>query len=242
MRARLCGVIAASISSLPVSADAAAWIPDRTELIISSDQGVRGRFYNTANSLYFDAPVSRHFSIVGSGRYEISPSRPSSVRDVGEALLALKAGRPLVAGFVGAVQVGPTWRNDLDPDCSGFGAEARSLLGASRGPAFIDLQLGARFQSRSCLRAFYQASLGYRPARNWLALAQVFVDDDLQQGSNTNAQFSLVRTNKKGVGLQLGARIGFGDEPERTLVIGAWRKLGRERLRPVAAKNAQISE
>lgn len=227
MRARLCGLIAGYVTIAPASALAAAWIPDRPELILSSDQGVRGRFYNTANSLYFDAPISRSFSVVGSGRYEISPARPSSVRDVGEAQLTVKAGRQFGAGFVGAVQAGPTWRNDLDPDCSGFGGEARALLGASRGKAFFDVQVGARVQSRDCARAFYQASLGYRPAKNWLGLAQVFVDDDLQKGSNTKGQFSLVRTNKKGVGLQIGARLGIGGEAERTLVIGTWRKLGR---------------
>lgn len=211
----------------PAGAFAAAWIPDRPELIVSSDQGVRGRFYNTANNLYFDAPVSGHVSVVGSGRYEISPARPSSVRDVGEAQLSVKLGRNFGAGIVGAIAAGPSWRNDLDPDCSGFGGEGRILIGASRGPAFVDVQAGARVQSRDCARAFYQASLGYRPAKNWLGLAQVFVDDDLQRGSNTKGQFSLVRTNKKGVGLQIGARLGFGREAERTLVIGAWRRLGR---------------
>lgn len=215
------------MSVAPASAFAAAWIPDRPDLIVSSDQGVRGRFYNTANTLYFDAPVSGRVSVVGSGRYEISPARPSSVRDVGEAQLSLKLGRHLGAGGALAIAAGPSWRNDLDPDCSGFGGEGRILLGASRGPAFFDVQAGARVQSRNCARAFYQASLGYRPAKNWLGLAQVFVDDDLQRGSNTKGQFSLVRTNKKGVGLQIGARFGFGEDAERTLVIGTWRKLGR---------------
>lgn len=206
---------------------AAAWVPDRPELINTSESGVRGRFYNTAYNLYVDVPVHQRVSVVGTGRYEITPARPSSVRDVGEALLALKVGAKLAARTVGAIQIGPTWRNDLDPDCSGFGGEARALVGHSRGRAFVDVQAGVRFQSSECVRAFYQATLGYRPARRWLGLAQVFVDDDLLQGSNTNVQASLVRTNAKGVGLQLGARFGFGAAAERTLVLGYWRKIGR---------------
>ncbi len=204
-------------------------MPDQPEVINTTENGVRGRFYNTAYNLYTDTPITPHVSVVASGRYEITPQRPSSVRDVGEALLALKLGRRLSARSVAAVQIGPNWRNDLDPDCSGLGGEARALLGVSRGPAFLDVQAGARFQSTDCVRALYQATLGYRPTPRWLGLAQVFVDDDLLQGSNTNAQLSLVRSNAKGVGLQLGARFGFGDAPERTLVVGYWRKLGRKK-------------
>lgn len=215
------------MGAVPAQAQAAAWIPDRPELINTSESGVRGRFYNTAYNLYADVPVRPRLSVVATGRYEITPARPSSVRDVGEAMLALKAGMPLGSRAVGAVQFGPTWRNDLDPDCSGFGGEARALVGLTHGRAFLDVQAGARIQSSACVRALYQATLGYRPSRDWLGLAQVFVDDDLLQGSSTTTQISLVRNNAKGVGLQIGARFGFGAQAERTFVLGYWRRFGR---------------
>lgn len=170
-------------------------------------------------------------SAVATGRIETVPALPQRQRTGAEATLGLKFSKRLSAHTVGAVQAVAAWRDDTDPACAGVASEVRGLYGVGAGKVFLNLEAGARLKAGGCTRGRYEATIGYKPGKRWLALAQTFMDDDLTGGADVKAQASFVRYSKKGVGLQLGGRFGFGAGGERALLIGVWTG-GRRKAAP----------
>lgn len=115
--------------------------------------------------------------------------------------------------------------------CDRWGGEARALAGVASagGRAFANVEAAYRY-SPGCNHARYEVTGGYRPGARWLALAQAFVDDDLEFGETIKAQGTLVRFTKKGRGVQLSLRfrVDDGSVIEPTLILGYWSRSGAE--------------
>jgi hypothetical protein len=63
--------------------------------------------------------------------------------------------------------------------------------------------------------------LGWRPARNWLTMAQIFTHRDDYGAVSPTYQLSLVAFGEDGRGLQVGLRLPE-DPAGLQLVIGVW--------------------
>jgi hypothetical protein len=130
-----------------------------------------------------------------------------------------------------SVQSGVIWDSAPGGECGEWGGDARLLAGAATtgGRYFASAELGARVQGDDCVHARYELTLGAKPHRRLLGLAQVFMDDDLTYGETLKAQASLVAFERSGRGLQLGVRVQFdgNGDIEPTILLSYWSALRR---------------
>ena len=163
-----------------------------------------------ASELYVEAPVTDRFAVLGVLRED--------------GAVAVEAAAKAVVwrdgGAVAAAQAGLFWSDAPAVGCEAVGAEVRGLAGFGEGPWFFNLEAAYR-DAGDCQATRWDATLGWRPAENWLTLAQLFLHrDDYGQLSRT-LQLSLVRFSDDGSGVQVGLRLPE-DPAGLQLVIGLW--------------------
>lgn len=132
-----------------------------------------------------------------------------------------------------AAQLGPTYTTAPTVEgCDRWGGEARALAGAAsrNGRSFANIEAAYRY-SPGCSHVRYELTGGYQPSARWLALGQVFVDDDLAYGDTVKLQAGLVRFAKSGRGVQLSVRmrVDDGGVTEPTLLVGYWSRTQPDR-------------
>lgn len=180
--------------------------------------------------LFIEVPLGARVSVVANHWSQIANTfEGSSTRN--ESVLSGKY--RLMSGdrSVVSLQSGIVWDSGAAGECGEWGGDARVLAGAATrgGRYFASAELGARVQGNDCVHARYELTLGAKPHKRILGLAQVFVDDDLTYGETLKAQASLVAFERSGRGLQLGVRVRFdgNDVIEPTLVLSYWSALRR---------------
>ena len=227
--ARLRFLITPSALLLPFAVEpafAGAWIaPEEGQEIWTNSAGERGDMQAYESSVFIEAPLRPEASLVAAGWVEQGyAAGPELWR--GEALLGLKHVVGRWSDTVSAVQGGAFWRSDPPADCDEGGAELRWLGGTSLGEAgrgFLNLEAAARLQSGGCLGRKLDLTAGYRPAENWLGLAQAFLDAPDEGEHSWKGQLSLVRFRRSGRGVQIGLRVRLdGAHREPSLIIGWW--------------------
>ncbi len=94
-----------------------------------------------------------------------------------------------------AVQAGALWVSDPSEGCSEGGAKLRVLGGRSfsGGRGFFNAEGAVRALSGGCEGSRIDSTAGYRPAENWLAMGQVFVDSPVEGDDSIKAQVTIVR-------------------------------------------------
>lgn len=172
-------------------------------------------------ALHLEAPFGADTSLVISPWIELSPSGDEWRT---ETVVAAKRvfGRTDTAVF--AIQAGAYWQSEPPDQCGEGGFEGRWLGGVSLGrTGFANLEAAGRVLEGGCVRWRLDLSAGVRPAEQWLAMAQVFYDDQDDGGSTVKGQLSITRFGRSGRGFQLGVRVRLdGEDPEPALVLGYW--------------------
>jgi hypothetical protein len=127
-----------------------------------------------------------------------------------------------------ALQAGAFWMSHPSEGCGEGGAEFRWLGGRSVGETgFINLEAATRLLEGGCEGERVDLTLGYRPARNWLGMAQLFFEAPREGEESLKAQITLVRFGESGRGIQLGVRTRLdGGAQEPALVLGLWGRPG----------------
>ncbi|OYW27014.1 MAG: hypothetical protein B7Z44_13820 [Caulobacter sp. 12-67-6] len=153
--------------------------------------------------------------------------------ELGLRYALLKRPRTVAAIYLGATEAG-AGRNAgyAAPGQGEVDIEARLLLGRSavtrRGEIFSDLQLARLRRSGLADETRMDATLGFRPARNWLVMAQTYAgeaDSKPRKARWLKAELSIVR----GFGpwsVQAGWRetvAGREIAKDRGMVLGVWR-------------------
>jgi hypothetical protein len=213
----------------PAPAAAGAWVaPEGGQTITTSVVGQRedGITYSES-SIYAEHPVRDDTSIVFAPWLEVDPHLTDGWR--AEAIIAAKRAFYRSDDNVLALQAGALWVSTPDEGCGEGGAEARFLGGHSfnQGRAFANAEVAARALSGGCEGGRIELTVGYRPAENWLAMGQVFLDSPVEGDDTVKAQITVVRFGRSGRGIQLGLRARIdGGAPEPALVLGLW---GRQR-------------
>ena len=219
---RLLAVVAALA---PAPAAAGAWVaPEGGQSISTSAVGEResGAYYYEG-SVYYEAPLNADSSVVFAPWVETDPSQGDGNRI--EATFSAKRAIYRSDSDVVAVQAGVLYMSDPNEGCSEGGAEVRVLGGRSfsEGRAFFNAEAAARALSGGCEGGRVELTLGYRPAENWLAMGQVFVDSPLEGDDSVKAQITLVRFDRNRRGWQIGLRARIdGEHAEPALVFGLW--------------------
>lgn len=236
---------AAAASACPGAAAAGAWsAPPGGREIWTTVDGVRGGQAFSENEIYLEQRIKPGWAGVAQPRVEFGPAyrsdQPNGWR--GEAGVSLKRAVLERDGLALALQAGPTWSSGPAPGCAEGGAEARVLAGASRPEAFVSAEAALRAQGDGCARGRFDLTGGWRPRPLWLGLAQVFLDQDLEQGAAVKVQMSVVKFERSGAALQLGVRFrADSDGPgERALVISTWRG-PRGRAKRNATDNSAVT-
>lgn len=180
--------------------------------------------------LFIEAPLARGISVVANHWSEtVSSFEGTDTRN--ESVVSIKYRLRQGERSVVSLQSGAIWDSRAAGDCGEWGGETRLLAGAGSrsGRYFASAELGLRVQGEDCLRGRYDLTFGAKPHRRVLALAQVFLDDDLRYGETLKAQASVVGFGSRGRGLQLGVRVRFGDKDdiEPTILLGYWSALRR---------------
>ncbi|WP_421738213.1 hypothetical protein [Caulobacter sp.] len=164
----------------------------------------------------------------GSSRYE-----GRGPVELGLRYAVLKRPRTVAAIYLGAAEAGDG-RNAgyAAPGQGELDLEARLLLGRSAttrwGEIFSDLQLARLRRSGLADETRMDATLGFRPARDWLVMAQTYAgeaDARPRKSSWVKAELSLVR-NFGAWSLQVGWRetiTGREIARDRGAVLGIWR-------------------
>jgi len=178
------------------------------------------------SSALWEIPLGDNDSVVAAPWIEQNYDTPDGWR--GEATLGVK--HTLMRGGTGvmAVQAGALWMSEPPLGCGDGGAELRWLGGLSleRG-AFVNLEAATRALAGGCGGERIELTVGYRPAENWLGMAQLFMDEPRLGEEILKAQLTVVRFGENGRGIQAGVRAridGGGEEP--ALVIGFWGRPG----------------
>lgn len=144
-----------------------------------------------------------------------------------EAAIGLKhAVVPTAGGWTFAIQPSALWMSHPPLACSEGGAELRGLGGRSLSEnAFLNVEAAARVLDGGCSGGRLDLTAGYRPAENWLALGQVFLEELGDSGGSARIQVSITRFGEDRRAVQLGFRARVdGDDWEPALVLGIWGK------------------
>ncbi len=224
-----CLALAAGLA--PAPALAGAWIaPAGGQTIHTEVAGERedGSLF-LESQIYSETPIGEALAFVAKPWIETSETIDGAeVR--GEAQVGLKTILRRQGRFVTAAQGTALWRSDReDVDCGRLGGEVRGLAGVSTrgGRAFVNAEAGVRTLEGGCARGRFDLTFGYRPSERWLALAEAFTDAPEVGRSTTKAQFSIVRLNDRGRGIQAGVRFDAEDPAaEPALLIGFWSQRG----------------
>ena len=215
----------------PGAAHAGAWVaPDGDRTIVGAAYGETEEASTVETDLFIEAPLNSRISVVASHwsqtvtTFDGTETRNESVLSGKYRLL--RGDRSVVS-----VQSGVVWDSRASGACGEWGGEARVLAGAATrgGRFFATGELGARSQGSDCIHARYDLTLGVKPHRRILGLAQVFVDDDLTYGESLKAQASVVAFERNGRGVQLGVRMRLdaGEFIEPTILLSYWSALRR---------------
>lgn len=208
----------------PAPAAAGAWVaPEGGQEIWTSFFGEAENgdsYYETA--LYYERPLDPGTSLVVSPWVMRDPLHEDGFR--GEATLALKGVFHRSEDWVLAAQGGAAWVSDAEPGCGATGAELRLLAGRSfDNGSFFNAEIASRQMPGGCSGERLDLTVGARPAHNWLALGQVFVDAPSDGDEIVRAQVSLVRFRANGAGIQIGVRSRIDGGPAETAVmISLW--------------------
>ncbi len=221
-RLRFLAVVAALA---PAPAAAGVWVaPEGGQSITTSAVGERengGYYYE--GSIYFEAPVRAESSLVVARWFETDPSQSDGDRI--EATFSAKHAINRSDNEVIAVQAGALWVSDPSESCSEGGAKLRVLGGRSfsGGRGFFNAEGAERALSGGCEGSRIDSTAGYRPAENWLAMGQVFVDFPVEGDDSIKAQVTIVRFDHRGHGWQIGLRARIdGEHAEPVIVVGLW--------------------
>jgi hypothetical protein len=209
--------------ALPQAAQASAWIASEER-----QSSVTAAFGETAAGLraeletYSETPLFRGWSgeVLTRTAYDIDQGAGQTEVD-GALKRQILNGKRTVA----AVQLGVTWREDVAGFCSGFGGEARFLVGRSFGGsargAFTNVEIARR--SGPCPSTRSDLTLGWRTHPDWLFMGQYFGHAD-RHGRADKAQISVVRRLSSAVNVQIGLRqrVRQGGGREQAIVVGLW--------------------
>jgi hypothetical protein len=211
----------------PTPALAGAWIaPEGGQEIWTNSFSARDESSVVETGVYWELPLSAQTSFVAAPWVETNYDTPDGWR--AEAVVGLKYAIFRDDENVMALQVGALWVSHADPGCGEGGIEARWLGGRSFGrSSFVNVEAATRAMENGCGGERLDVTAGYRPADNWLALGQVFVDAHRDADEAVKVQLSLVRFTERGYGMQLGLRARVDGGPqEPALVVGLWRRPG----------------
>jgi hypothetical protein len=128
-----------------------------------------------------------------------------------------------------ALQAGGLWISHPEgAGCEEGGGELRLLGGTSFGQGgFVNVEAATRALGGGCTGERLDLTVGYRPADDWMAMGQVFLDAPHRGEESVKAQLTLVRFGGDGGGLQVGVRARIDGGPqEAALVIGLWGRPG----------------
>jgi len=210
-------------------ADAGAWVaPEGGQTIQTEDVGERDEALFLESQLYLEAPVGQRASVVLRPWLE----NGETVGEYGwraEIEGGVKAALLRTSNAAVAVQASAVWRSDPDEGCAEGAGELRALGGVSfaQGRGFVNAETAARVHDGGCPAGRLDLTIGYRPATNWLGMAETFVFAPEGREAAVKAQFSVVRFTERGLGLQLGVRMRVdGEDPEPALVLAFWGRPG----------------
>ena len=220
-------LLALIAATFPGVAAAGAWIaPEGGQEIWTSIAGQRAELTFFESAAYWEVPLGANNSVVATPWVEQNYDSVDGWR--GDAVLGLKHAVLRTESDIVAVQGGALWISHPADGCSEGGAEARVLAGRALGArGFVNIEAAARALEGGCGGERLDLTAGYRPAGNWLALGQVFLDVPHEGEQTLKAQLTLVAFGQSGRAIQLGvrARIDGGDE-EPALVLGFWGRPG----------------
>ena len=213
----------------PAPAAAGAWVaPEGGQWITSTVLGVReDETIYSEGSAYGEVPLNPDTSFVVTPWVESNQYAENAWR--AEAVIGVKHAFYRSDDNVLAVQAGALWISHPDEGCGEGGAEVRFLGGRSAGEGrmFFNVEAAARTLSGGCEGGRIDLTAGYRPAENWLAMGQVFLDAPVEGDETVKAQITVVRFGRSGRGIQVGIRARIdGGAPEPALVIGLWGRPG----------------
>jgi hypothetical protein len=122
------------------------------------------------------------------------------------------------------VEIGPTFSQEQNARCTGWGGEVRGLAGRSLGRAFVNVEAAYLAQTPNCVHARFDVAAGWRLDPQWQAIGQVFTDRSYLQGHAAKAQLSLVRQGRAGRALQVGVRwrLDHAGQENPALLIALW--------------------
>lgn len=207
--------------SAPTPAAAGAWVATDSQEIWTNVAGEREglRFYES--STYWEEPIGDRAALVVSPWVEQNQTSAAGWR--AEALLGLKRGLIEHGRNVVAVQASGVWVSEPSGACDEGGGEVRLMGGRSFGETgFANVEIARRALTGGCQGERLDISAGYRPADDWIAIGQVFVDRPVDGEDAVRGQISVVRFNEEGRGLQIGLRARLDGESEAAVVIGFW--------------------
>lgn len=219
-----------SAALAPAPASAGAWIAaEGGQEIWTSVAGERAGLSFFESSGYLEAPLDEDTSIVIAPWVEQNYDSEDGWR--GEATLGLKRKVYDTETGVVAVQASALWLSYPTPDCSEGGAELRLLAGRNIGETgFVNAEIAGRALEGGCGGERLDLTIGYRPADNWLGIAQVFADSTRGGEEAVRGQVSFVRFGERGRGIQFGLRARLDGGPaEPALVVGVWSSLNPRR-------------
>jgi hypothetical protein len=212
---------------LPTPAFAGAWIaPKGGQEIWTSIAGERNGLSVYESSAYWEAPVNDDASIVVAPWVEQNYDTFDGWR--GEATLSFKHVVFQEEHTVVALQAGALWVSHPSEECSEGGGELRLLAGRSLGSrSFVNAELAGRLLQGGCGGERLDLTAGYRPAENWLGMAQLFVAAEREGEEAIRGQLTLVRFSRSGRGVQIGVRGRLdGEELEPAVVFALWGRPG----------------
>lgn len=215
----------------PAVAEAGPWVaPDGDRTIVGAAYTETDEVSIVETELFIEAPLAARISVVAN-HWSQTATDFEGTNTRNESVVSIKYRVMSGDRSVLAVQTGAVWDSRAAGDCGEWGGESRLLAGAATrgGRFFVSAEAGARVQGEDCVRARYDFTLGAKPHKRLLGLAQVFLDDDLRYGETLKAQASLVAFERGGRGLQLGVRVRIEEEEviEPTLLLSYWSALRR---------------
>lgn len=212
----------------PAPATAGAWLaPEGGQQIWTSVAGEREGVSFFESSAYFEAPVGDATSVVVAPWVEQGYETVDGWR--AEATIGAKRALYRDDANVVALQAGAVWMSHPGQDCSEGGAELRLLAGRGFGRSgFANVEIATRAFEGGCESDRLDLSVGYRPAENWLAMGQVFVDAYRDEDEPAiRAQLTMVNFRPSGRGFQFGVRGRVdGEAEEVALILGWWGRVG----------------
>lgn len=219
----LFGIAVCAASVWAPNANAGAWIaPEGGQSVSTSAVGQRDGIVFYEGSGYWEFPAGDDTSFVVAPWMEQNYDTIDGWRaeaTVGAKRMVLRRGP-----YVAAVQGGALWVSHPAPECGEWGGEARVLAGRGFGETgFVNVEAATRAVEGGCESDRLDLTVGYRPAENWLGMAQLFVDAPREGDEILRGQLTLVRFGESGRGIQVGVRARLdGGSEEAALVIGLW--------------------